>query len=254
MDTLPTLHGVDMYLQSIQDLQTRVIADQRAVLDQIAVCMVNAVHQDKRIFLFGTGHSHMLAEEAFYRAGGLAAAVPMLVSNLMLHENANLSSRLERAPGLASIILDQYQARPGEMIFVFSNSGVNQMPVEMAIKAKELNMVVVGVCSFAYARVAPLSALGKRLFEVVDYAIDNGGVPGDGVVKLDGSEGLVGPSSTIVGALLWNSLVTEVCYRLNELKEELPVYISFNMPGGNQHNQSLFQKWGMVNPHLKGWV
>ena len=128
------------------------------------------------------------------------------------------------------------------------------MPVEVALLAKERNLVVVGICSLAYARVAPLSALGKRLDEVVDYVVDNGGVPGDGLVELDGSDWRVGPSSTILGALIWNSLVTEVSYRLNAMGEEVPVYVSFNMHGAAQHNLSVIQKWGAVNPHLKGWV
>ena len=29
------------------------------------------------IYLFGTGHSHMIAEELFYRAGGLARVRPI---------------------------------------------------------------------------------------------------------------------------------------------------------------------------------
>jgi uncharacterized phosphosugar-binding protein len=254
MDASPSLQGVERYLRSIQEMQTRAIEGQRGVLDQVAGCMVDAIRHDRRIFLFGTGHSHMLAEEAFFRAGGLAAAVPILVGNLMLHENPHLSSRLERAAGLADILLDQYHVREGEILFVYTNSGVNQMPVEMALKAKERHLTVVGVCSRAYARVAPLSALGKRLDEVADFTLDNCGVPGDGMIELDGAQGKVGPSSTVIGALIWNSLVTEVCCRLNAMGEELPVYISFNMPGGSQHNQALFEKWGWVNPLLKGWM
>ena len=51
----------------------------------------------------------MLAEEAFYRAGGLAAVVPIFSSALMLHQNPALSSRLERTEGLAAVLLDHYR-------------------------------------------------------------------------------------------------------------------------------------------------
>jgi uncharacterized phosphosugar-binding protein len=249
-----SLLGVKDYLHAMQDLQTRVIESQLAMLDQVAGQMVATVRQSGRLFVFGTGHSHMLAEEAFYRAGGLAAAVPMFMSDLMLHQNPDLGSRLERTPGLAPILLDLYQVRPGEMLFVFSNSGVNQMPVEIALRARERGLRVVGVSSWAYARVAPLSALGQRLDEVVDYAIDNLGLPGDGLVELDGSDWRVGPSSTVIGALIWNSLITEVIQRMHALGEALPVYASFNMRGAADHNRDLLQRWGAVNPHLKGWV
>lgn len=246
--------GIAEYLRSIQELQSRVINSQQDVLDQVAAKMVETIRAGNRIFIFGTGHSHMMAEEAFFRAGGLAAAVPILMTDLMLHENPNLGSRLERTPGLAGILLDEYQARPGEMLFVYSNSGVNHLPVEMALLARERGLCVVGVCSRAYARVAPLSALGKRLDEAANFVIDNLGLPGDGLVSLEGTDWRVGPSSTILGALIWDALITEVFFRLSALGEEIPVYASFNMPGAAEHDQVMLKKWGAVNPLVKGWV
>jgi uncharacterized phosphosugar-binding protein len=144
--------------------------------------------------------------------------------------------------------------RQGEMLFVYSNSGVNQLPVEMALMAKERGLIVVGICSRAYARVAPLSALGKRLDEAANFVIDNLGLPGDGLVSLEDTNWRVGPSSTIVGALIWNALITEVFFRLKALGAEIPVYASFNMHGAPEHNQSLLKKWGAVNPLVKGWL
>jgi len=196
----------------------------------------------------------MMAEEAFFRAGGLAAAVPIFMNDLMLHANPDLSSRLERTPGIAPLLLDQYHVRAGELLFVYSNSGVNHMPVEMAMQAKERGLVVVGVCSRAYARVAPLSALGKRLDEVADYVIDNMGEPGDAVVELENSEWRVGPTSTITGAFIWNSLVIEVVRRMNAAGEAPPVFASFNMRGATEYTRAMMQKWGRQNPHLKGWI
>lgn len=254
METTPPIPGITRYLTAIQDLQARVIETQAPVLDQVAARMLETVRNGRRIYLFGTGHSHMLAEESFYRAGGLAAAVPIFMTDLMLHENPDLGSRLERTPGIAAILLDQYQCQPAEMLFVFSNSGVNHLPVEMAQLARQRGLVVVGVCSRAYARVAPLSALGVRLDEAADYAIDNLGVPGDGLIPLDGSDWRCGPSSTILGAFLWNALITEVLVRLQAAGEELPVYGSFNMRGAAEHNKALFRKWGSLNPHLQPWL
>jgi uncharacterized phosphosugar-binding protein len=248
------LKGVRQYYEAIQNLQKQVIESQVEVLDQVAGKMVEVISGSGRIFIFGTGHSHMIAEEAFFRAGGLAAAVPVLMTDLMLHENPHLSSRLERTPGIAQILVEQYRMRAGEMLFVYSNSGVNQMPVEMALVAKEQGLTVVGVSSRAYAQVAPLSSVGKRLDEVVDYAIDNLGLPGDGLVSLEGSEWRVGPSSTIIGAMIWNSLIVEVIQRLHARDGKPPVYASFNMSGAEEQNRGLLKKWGALNPHLKGWM
>ena len=244
------LSGIDGYFQSIQALQSRVIEGQRQLLLRIADRMAETIRRDGRIFVFGTGHSHMLAEEAFFRAGGLASVTPIFASMLMLHESPTMSSLLERTAGLAGPLLDEYEPQPGEMIFIYSNSGVNQMPVEMALEAKKRGLFVVSVSSWAYARVAPLSSIGKRLDEAADLAIDNGGEPGDALAPVEGAGWKVGPSSTVIGALIWNCLVTEAVYRLRAMGEEPPVIVSFNIQGAAERNTAHLAKWRKVNRHL----
>jgi len=242
--------ALDQYLEAMSQLQVRVVEGQRATLLEIASIMADTTRNDRRIFLFGTGHSHLLAEEGFYRAGGLANVVPILLEHTMLHYLPNLGSRIERTPGLADLILERYSPQPQEMLFVFSNSGVNQLPVEMAIHSRERGLFVVSVSSFAYAQQAPLSALGVRLDQSVDLALDNGGLPGDALIKLEGFPWRVAPSSTVICALLWNSLVAETVRLLLESGIEPPVFASFNVNGGAQHNQALLEKWRSHNIHL----
>jgi len=242
--------ALDDYLQAVNELQRRVLTGQRAKLLETATRMAETTRKDLRIFLFGTGHSHLLAEEGFYRAGGLANVVPILVEHTMLHYLPNLGSRLERTPGLADLILERYDPQPEEMLFVFSNSGVNQLPVEMALHGRQRGLFVVSVSSFEYARQAPLSDLGQRLDQSVDLALDNGGLPGDALLELDGFPWRVAPSSTVVCALIWNSLVAETARMLLEAGLEPPIFASFNVAGAAQHNQALLDKWRPRNIHL----
>lgn len=242
--------GMEGYFQAITALQESVIENQGAVLRAAAKQMAATINAKGRIFIFGTGHSHMMAEEAFYRAGGLAAAVPIFSSALMLHEKPAFGSHLERTDGLAEALLEAYQVQPGEMILIYSNSGVNQLPVEMAIKSKESGLYVVAVCSLKYARIAPLSSLDVRLDEIADLTIDNGGEPGDALLEIKGSNWRVGSSSTIIGALIWNCLLCECADQLAASGAELPVFASLNMPGAAEHNQALLKKWRGLNPHL----
>lgn len=226
------------------------IERQQDQLGEIAEQMAQVIAADKRIFVFGTGHSHMMMEEGFYRAGGLAAVTPIFWSALMLHENAHLSSDLERKPGLAPELLGRYRPVDGEMLFIFSNSGVNLLPVEMALLGKSLHLKVVAVCSVNYSQQAPLSPLGKRLDQVADRTIDNGGEPGDAVIQIDGFPWRVGATSTVIGALIWNCLLVECVKRLVSSGVEPPVFASLNMPGASEHNRTLLKKWGATNPHL----
>ncbi len=242
--------ALDGYLQAVRELQTRVVEGQHALLMEIAERMAETTRRERRIFLFGTGHSHLLAEEGFYRAGGLANVVPILTEHLMLHHLPALGSRLERTPGLADMILDRYAPDPQEMLFVFSNSGVNQLPVEMALRGRERKMFVVGVSSFAHARQSPLSDLGLRLDQSVDLALDNGGIPGDALLELDELPWRVAPSSTVICALIWNCLVSETARLLVESGSTPPIFVSLNIPGAAEHNQVLLDKWRPRNIHL----
>jgi uncharacterized phosphosugar-binding protein len=244
------LTALERYLREMSDLQAHVLEGQRAQLLRVAESMAETTRRDKRIFIFGTGHSHLLAEEGFYRAGGLANVVPMLAEHLMLHSLPALGSHLERTPGLADMILDRYDPLPQEMLFVVSNSGVNQLPVEMAICGRRRELIVVGLSSFAYARQAPISSIGLRLDQSVDIALDNGGVPGDALLEMEGFPWRIAPSSTVISALIWNSLVAETARLLLETGIIPPIFASLNVAGAAEHNQALLEKWRPRNIHL----
>ncbi|HEX6302800.1 MAG TPA: SIS domain-containing protein [Anaerolineales bacterium] len=242
--------GIQRYFQALQSLQTEVIEAQEDILERIASRMAHTIARGGRIFVFGSGHSHMMAEEGFFRAGGLAAVVPIFSSALMLHEDPEVSGRLERTGGLAAVLLNRYDPQPDEIMLVFSNSGVNQLPVEMAVEAGARGLFVVAVLSLAYAKISPLSEIGRRLDEVSDAVIDNGGQPGDALVAIPGFEWRVGPTSTIVTALIWNCLVTETVNQLQQAGAAVPVFASLNMPGAQEHNRVLINQWRKLNPHL----
>jgi uncharacterized phosphosugar-binding protein len=235
--------GIDAYFRALAELSARVLETQRAMMEQVAARMAETILAGARIFVFGTGHSHMLAEEGYARAGGLMSVVPIFYTALMLHESIPLEAKIERVPGLAGDLLDRSGIKSTDMLFVYSNSGVNHLPVEMAIEAKKRGVTTVTVGSIAFARVAPLSSIGKRLADVCDFAIDNGGVPGDGIIEVPGNEWKVGPTSTVIGATIRNALVVETTRRIQAAKGDAPVAVSFNMPG--------YEKWAKAQEAKK---
>src|SRR3954464_13958425 len=127
--------GIDAYFRAVAELHRRVLETQAALLEQVARKMADVILGGGRIFVFGTGHSHMLAEEGYARAGGLLSVVPIFYTALMLHESIPLSAKVERTPGLAADLLNRSGIKTGEILFVYSNSGVNHLPVEMALEA-----------------------------------------------------------------------------------------------------------------------
>jgi uncharacterized phosphosugar-binding protein len=211
----------------------------------VAACIL-AARGDRLIYLFGTGHSHMLAEEGHYRAGGLACVVPVLSTTVMLHEGAVAGTRLERLSGIAEAVLSRYGLTAGDVLFVFSNSGVNAVPVEAAAIGKARGATVVAITSDAYSRAA---AAGRpRLAEAADIVIDNGLPPGDALIEV--ADGLrAGPGSTVVGAAILDAVLAAAAAGL-AADGDPPVYVSANMPGAAARNAALVARYRSRNPHL----
>ena len=92
-------------------------------IDRAADLVADSLSRGGTIHAFGTGHSHVLAEELYYRAGGFVRVNPILFEGLMLHSSALLSTSLERMPGLAEALLADHPIAPGDVLVVASNSG-----------------------------------------------------------------------------------------------------------------------------------
>ena len=200
------------------------------------------------IYLFGTGHSHMLAEEGHFRAGGFAPVCPILFSGLMLHDGSNLSSELERTKGVSTSVLKNYKINSNDLLVVFTNSGVNQAPIEAALYAKKINCFTIGISSLEYSKIAPKSNINSSLDEIVDIFIDNFGPPGDSLIEVDELK-KVAPFSTISGSFIYNSIISYLA-ELCKNEELFPFYISGNMPQASKHNEKLLKLYTDRNPHI----
>jgi uncharacterized phosphosugar-binding protein len=179
----------------------------------------------------------MLAEELFYRAGGLVRVRPILCEGLMLHASAPLSTSLERMPGLAAALLADHPMDAGDVLILASNSGSNVVATELAGLARASDVRTVAVTSMRHATSTTARVQdGARLHDLVDVAIDNGGAPGDAAVSIEGLAPHVGPTSTVVGAAILDALVVEVVERLLARGITPEVYASSNVAGGDAAN------------------
>ncbi|MCA3450642.1 MAG: SIS domain-containing protein [Rhodobacter sp.] len=238
----------DSYLADLADRIAGLRGTAAMSLDRAAEAMTACIQRDGLIYIFGSGHSHMLAEEAHFRAGGLAATVPMLAAATMLHEAASVGTKLERLPGLVPALLARYPVGPKDVMIVVSTSGVNAAPVEAAMFGRTRGATVIAITSESYSQAA---ANGRpRIADLADIVLDNGAPPGDATQDA-GADGLmVGPVSTVIGAALLNAALAETARRLIAAGGPAPIYVSANMPGAADRNEDLIRRYQPRNPHL----
>jgi uncharacterized phosphosugar-binding protein len=209
--------GAEGYLQKALEIAQRAAETQVGAIRVAAELVVEAMVGGRVFWVFGTGHSHTLAEELYGRAGGLADIRAVLEPGLMLHEGLQKSSLLERLPGLADVLLEINEISAGDVVLIASNSGRNAVPVEFALGARERGAQVIALTSMAHSTSTSSRApRGQRLFETADVVIDNCGIPGDALIEVAGSPERTGATSTMVGAMLVQALTVEIVTRLTE--------------------------------------
>ena len=235
------------YLTKINSLLDKILKEEKNKILSSARLIRDSYKKGGQLYIFGTGHSRLLGEEAFHRAGGFAAACPIRDDNLTFKKGAKKATSLERTPNIAKKALSKYKITKNDILMIVSNSGVNHAPVEAAMIAKQKKIKSIAITSVKYSKKAPLSDLNKRLYEIVDVYIDNKIPPGDSIININKFS--VGPVSTITGSFILNSILIEVADML-KLEKIFPFYISSNMPNADRNNNKLENKFRKNNPHL----
>jgi uncharacterized phosphosugar-binding protein len=184
------------------------------------------------IHTFGTGHAHLIADEAFYRAGGIAAVNPILDERLIFLKGALESTRAEREHGLAAALLELEDVKAEDAAIIISNSGRNAVPVEMALEMRARGIKVIAITNLEQSSSSsPLHVSGKRLYELADVTIDNCVPAGDALLSLPGANSKIGPASTVAGVAIINSIIIEAVAGLLQQGKHVPVLPSANLEG-----------------------
>lgn len=226
------------YLENVEKLLGELKAHSESI--ELASSTVAAsLKNDGLIHVFGTGHSHMLAEEMFYRAGGLGAVNPILEEDLMLHKNASKSTELERDPSLASTILARHTLRKGDVFIIASNSGGNALIEAMALDVKERGLTLIAITSVNHATSPAARAQGRKLHQLADICIDNLGEVGDASISYRQIPEKTGPTSTVIGAVIVNAIVARAVEIALEDGFTPQIFSSSNTSYGDVRNNEL---------------
>lgn len=231
------------YLQRVIELLTKVQDTCDGQLQQAADWIFETVTSGHCVYFYGCTHAGILTQEAFYRTGGLAVINPIFAPGTLVSDTPiTLTSSVERLDGYGGIIARQCGLAQGDLLFIHSVSGRNNVPIDMAQGAKKLGVRVVGITGMDYTRnVASRHMSGKHLYELCDLVLDNQCPYGDALIQLEKSEMCVGPGSTVIGVAMLNEIVvrTAICFEQEGMLP--PVFASANIDGGEAHNISLYK-------------
>lgn len=226
---------VEKYFSFATERLNHLARESGAAIAQAADAVATAIQNDGMFYLYGSGHSALIAKDAAYRAGGLA---PVLTIDDIAEGDA------ERVEGLAPYILARYDLRAGSVIAVISQSGLNPAPIEVALLTKQLGLTVIVITSLSHSQsVASRHSSGKKLYEVGDIVIDTHGVPGDATMEFPQSPIKSGALSTVLGAVIVQAITVQTAALLFERGIKPPIWVSANVPGGDENNNALLEKY-----------
>jgi uncharacterized phosphosugar-binding protein len=218
----------------------------QSILDEVRMNDLNTIHAAAELVAdcimgggivqaFGCGHSRAAAMEISMRAGGL---VPVK----LIDEPSQ--GRYEKVPGVGTAFMSQYDARPGDLFIIISNSGGNPMPVEVAQYAKRIGCKVIALTALEVSKSAPVKPeIGKRLYEIADIVLDLHSCYGDAAIEVNGLAGKVCGTSSIISAYLLDGVMLEAIELMVERGFTPPVLQSGNIEGGEEQGRALIMKY-----------
>lgn len=236
----------DTYINTLIDLLARVRDEEMPALEKAARLIVDAIQNGKSIFGFGCTHSSLPIQDLVYRAGGLILINPIYAPGVASLDvkPAKLTSAIERLPGYAQILLDNYPIVAGDVLILVSVSGRNALPVEMAKVASERGIIVIGVTSYEYSKnVTSRHPSGKKMYEFADVVIDNKVPKGDAIVGVGGFPVKFTPASGVTSVAVLQTLVTLVIEELLARGITPPITIAANVDGSDEHNARIWEQY-----------
>lgn len=248
---------IRQYYDTVAGVYAR-IASENPKMEPAAQIIAENIVKGNLIHVIGPGgHSNMAAEEVLWRAGGLAPINAILDAGTNLIHGAKRSNIIERTSGYAVKVFDSYRIGlvPGEVIVIVNAYGINSMTIESVLEAKKRGMVSIAISSTGFAENVPQGhparhCSGKNLYQEADYFINTLMPYGDAVVDIDNVAQKTGPISTLCNVFAINLLMISVVGKLSEMGIDPPLWMSANLPGGDEKNKVLEEMYFPRVKHL----
>ena len=227
--------GYKAYIDNIKSQLADLRISQKQPIEQAARLVANSIMAGGIIQTFGSGHSNIGSTEIVVRAGGLIPTKEIVFPK---------SGWFETTEGLGTTLMEHVDVRPEDIFVVVSYSGINPLPIEVALAAKKKGNPVVVITSLENSKkLLPKHSSGKHLYELGDVVLDLKGPYGDAVIEVEGLDTKVCATSTVTTAVLVNSMILQALEYMVEEGFEPPVFLSSNLDGAKEYNDALQKKY-----------
>ena len=242
------MKAYEKYLEGILDIIGKVKDTQGDKIMEAAQLLAKVTKNGGIIYGFGTGHSHLVVEDAFWRAATPANYAAVLESSMLGTFEITKSYLIENTYEVAKHVIDYHRISPNDVLIIVSNSGNNIAPVDAALRAKEKGIPVIAITACEYADYLTTKHKdGKKLKDLADIVLDNCSYIGDAIAEIEGFPMKVGSSSTIPMILLQNMILTQMVELLVEEGFTPDVFynghIAFMDENASKHNDDLVDKY-----------
>jgi uncharacterized phosphosugar-binding protein len=234
------------WMSAAREVLDRIAATQADAIETASAWCADAIALGGLVHLFGTGHSRIPVDEMFPRYGSYPGFNPIVELSMTFHSQvvgANGQRQamfIERTPGLAEVILSNFEFGPADVMMVFSASGLSAVPIEMARGARGRGLKVVAVTSVEQSMSdEPATELGGRLLDEADLVIDLCTPHADALVAIEGLDVPIGPGSTLAAVAIVNSVKVRTAQLLVE-RGEMPAVITRASVVGPERSKQLF--------------
>lgn len=236
------MNRMQEYQRLISESMEYIVNEESGAIEEAAEMMSACIQKERKIYFFGTGHSYMISQEVFARAGGYAGFIPILENELGMN-HAFKSTFIERTVEYADVVMGLYPFEKDDLIVMTSNSGRNPLLIEMALRLKERGVHIIALTALEASKNSiSRHKSGLRLFELADIVLDNRSPYGDaGIAHTEDIR--TGPTSTILSVFIVQLLVSAFVQLEIERGVDVPVFRSSNVDSGDEYNERLFEMY-----------
>jgi uncharacterized phosphosugar-binding protein len=234
------------YYESVKKILDKIYQTQLNNIIKSANIITESIINNGAVYVFGATHAGIISEELFFRAGGLMPVNPIFAPGLVTTVRPiTNTSKIENLERYGKIIIEGSGITDKDVLIVHSVSGRNPVAIEVAIEGKKIGAKLIILTNLTFSKsVKSRHSSGERLFELdSDVVIDNCGIIGDAVVKINRLRQKTASTSTISGCFIVNSIMAQVVKNLVEKNITPPVFISANIDGGAEQNRKLLEEY-----------